>query len=125
MSGSYDKTIKVRNMEYGSSQPLEPLLHTLEGHESNVDSVAFNHDGSRLVSGSRDKTVKIWNIENGGALIQTLKGHSEGVKSVTYSNDGSIIASGSWDRTTKIWKCQKCPKGAYESDGMCKCLAGK
>ncbi|EUC39784.1 hypothetical protein COCMIDRAFT_10192, partial [Bipolaris oryzae ATCC 44560] len=35
-------------------------LQTLEGHSSNVNSVAFSHDSTQLASGSGDTTVKIW-----------------------------------------------------------------
>jgi WD40 repeat protein len=32
---------------------------TLEGHKAGVGSVAFSHDGKRIVSGSKDVTVKV------------------------------------------------------------------
>ena len=35
----------------------------LEGHQLAVTSVAFSHDGSRLVSGPADRTVRTWNME--------------------------------------------------------------
>ena len=52
VSGSWDKTVKVWNVETGE------LLDTLEGHSDMVTSVAM--DETRVVSGSRDKTVKVW-----------------------------------------------------------------
>ena len=38
-------------------------MATLEGHNGWVKSVAFNHNGTLLASGSKDSTIKLWNIE--------------------------------------------------------------
>ncbi|HIK14644.1 MAG TPA: WD40 repeat domain-containing protein [Leptolyngbyaceae cyanobacterium M33_DOE_097] len=37
------------------------LLHQLEGHLSLVSALAFNADGSVLISGSLDGSIKLWN----------------------------------------------------------------
>ena len=37
-------------------------LGELSGHTSDVNAVAFNDDGTRLVSGARDGSVRIWNV---------------------------------------------------------------
>ena len=34
-------------------------LHTLTGHTRNVTAVRFNHEGSRIVTGSDDNTVRL------------------------------------------------------------------
>ncbi|MCJ1329364.1 hypothetical protein MMC10_006043, partial [Thelotrema lepadinum] len=78
------------------------LLQTLEGHSDWVNSVAFSHDGQRIVSGSGDKTVKVWDAAT-GSLLQTLEGHSDSVYSVAFSHDGQKIVSGSYDKTVKVW----------------------
>ena len=36
-------------------------IHTLEGHNGFVKSVAYIYNTNYVVSGSFDKTVKIWN----------------------------------------------------------------
>ncbi|MEE0917958.1 MAG: WD40 repeat domain-containing protein, partial [Bacteroidales bacterium] len=36
-------------------------LQTLEGHSSNIFSVAYSPDGTKIVSGAEDNTIKIWN----------------------------------------------------------------
>ena len=48
MSGADDNTVRIWNVDGG-------LIKTLEGHSGDVYSVAFNHDGTLIVSGSEDK----------------------------------------------------------------------
>jgi WD40 repeat protein len=43
--------------------------HTLEGHSSEVTSVVFSPDGSRVASGSRDNTVRVWDIASVTELL--------------------------------------------------------
>ena len=62
VSASYDKTLKVWNLETG------PALRTLEGHVSFVMAVAVSADGRRAVSASYDTTLKVWDLETGPAL---------------------------------------------------------
>ena len=43
--------------------------------------LAFNHDGTKIVSGSSDKTIRVWNVDTGECIL-TLKGHTSHVTSV-------------------------------------------
>ena len=43
-------------------------MRTLTGHTDSVVSVAFSHDGKRVVSGSNDNLVKIWDTETGAEV---------------------------------------------------------
>jgi len=64
--------------------------------------VAFNNDGSRLVSGGEDRTVRVWDIRSGAEAI-TLHGHGGAVWSASFSPDGRKIISSSYDRTVRVW----------------------
>ncbi|ARV59031.1 hypothetical protein BZZ01_10625 [Nostocales cyanobacterium HT-58-2] len=77
------------------------LLHSLEGHRDQINSINFSSDGQLLVSGSNDGYIKIWNHE--GALVATLKGHHGLVNWVTFNPDDSIIASAGEDGTVRLW----------------------
>lgn len=96
-SGSWDKTIKIWNLE------TTELIGTLTGHTDRVNSVAISYDGKMLVSGSSDETIKFWNLHNGD-LLCTFPGHSMEVNSVAINPKHQIIAScGGADNTIKLW----------------------
>ncbi|KIO00838.1 hypothetical protein M404DRAFT_1003535 [Pisolithus tinctorius Marx 270] len=98
VSGSWDKTVRVWDVE-GGVQIGSPL----EGHTSEVNSVAFSPDGKRIVSGSMDNTVRVWDVEGGVQIGSPLEGHTDLVRSVAFSPDGKRIVSGSMDNTVRVW----------------------
>ncbi|QPG73344.1 hypothetical protein FOA43_000654 [Brettanomyces nanus] len=92
MTGSYDKTVKIWNVETGK------LLRTLTGHTRGVRTLAF--DDQKLITGGIDGTIKVWNYRT-GQCISTYTGHNEGVISVDFYD--KVIISGSADSTVKVW----------------------
>ncbi|KAJ6276584.1 hypothetical protein J3E71DRAFT_395008 [Bipolaris maydis] len=91
--------IKIRPV---LSEGWSACLQTLEDHGSDVTSVAFSHDSTRLASGSEDRTVKVWDVSSGECL-QTFEGHEDYVTSITFSHDSTRLASASEDSTIKLW----------------------
>jgi WD40 repeat protein len=69
-SGSFDKTIRVWNLENGE------CVQTLAGHSAAVSCVSLSSDGKTMYSGSFDNTIQVWNLDN-GECVQTLAGHSD------------------------------------------------
>jgi WD40 repeat protein len=65
-------------------------------HKRDVQRLAFNNNGSLLVSASLDKTAKLWQVKD-GKLQQTLSGHTSGVNAVAFSPNGKTIATASYD----------------------------
>ena len=91
ISGSYDNTIKIWNINSGT------CIKTLEGHIYSVNSVAIKDN--LIISGSTDNTIKIWDIST-GLCIKTLEGHTHWVYSVAIKDN--LIISGSNDKTIRI-----------------------
>jgi WD40 repeat protein len=101
-SGSYDKTVRIWDVQTGAV-----VAGPFEGHSESVTSVAFSHDGKRVASGSEDKTVLIWDAQTGSVVAGPFQGHSDWVTSVAFSHDGKRVVSGSGDKTVQIWDAQR------------------
>jgi cytochrome c len=84
-SASWDRTIRLWPLKGG-----EP--RTLNGHNQNVNGVAYSRDGKFLVSAGYDATVRIWPLEgNGAPVIVTVPTPLNGV---AIAPDGEIVAVG-------------------------------
>ncbi|MDZ7993077.1 MAG: WD40 repeat domain-containing protein [Nostoc sp. EfeVER01] len=97
VSGSWDQTIKVWQLETGE------LLHTLKGHRDRVYAIALSPDGKIIASGSADKTIKLWHLPT-GELLGTFTGHGNIVTALAFTASGEMLVSGSLDKTIKIWQ---------------------
>ncbi len=84
------------------TQPTEPLLRTLVGHQSGVNAVTVLPDGQQAISASDDGTLKLWNL-NTGEAVRTLVGHTKPVLAVTVLPDAQQAISASDDATMKLW----------------------
>jgi WD40 repeat protein len=78
----------------------EPLASWKAHSGGRINSLAWNHDGTRLASGSGDRTVKIWDGVT-YELLMTLVGHSGIICKVTWNHDSSRLLSSSRDRDNK------------------------
>ncbi|KAF8481389.1 hypothetical protein JB92DRAFT_3149242 [Gautieria morchelliformis] len=104
----------------------ELILAPFEGRTDCARSVAFSHDGKRIVSGSRDNTIRVWNADTrelisapfeghtdwairvwnadtGKVISAPFEGHTDWVMSVAFSHDGKRIVSGSFDKAIRVW----------------------
>jgi WD40 repeat protein len=72
-------------------------------YQADVISVAFSHDGRRLLTGGWDHSVKVWDAHT-GQLQDNLADPTGGVRSVVFhpTEDG-VLAWGSTDSTVKVW----------------------
>ena len=82
-------------------------LHSLRGHASWIESLAFSQDGSMLASvAERDNFVRVWDMQTGEVKF-TLSGEwnfpNPGFESVAFSHDGHYIAAGSGYKKVYIW----------------------
>jgi WD40 repeat protein len=101
ISGSWDNTIKVWDLEMGQE------LFTLSGHLAGITLFCLTSDEKRLISGSWDNTIKVWDLETGKELF-TLYGHCGGIEALYITPDGKWLASGSglWDKTIRVWNLE-------------------
>ncbi|KAF9552682.1 WD40 repeat-like protein [Agrocybe pediades] len=73
------------------------------GHSDWVSTLAFSHDGKKLISGSRDVTIRIWDVDTGDVVARPYEGHTDTISSLALSSDGTKLISGSNDCSLRLW----------------------
>jgi WD40 repeat protein len=77
-------------------------VHRWEGHTGEINTIAFDRAGGRLVSASSDRTVRLWDAATGQCL-RVFKGHTDEVFAAAFHPDGTRIASAGRDRAVWLW----------------------
>lgn len=80
----------------------QSVVATCSGHTGAVTSVAFDSDGSRLVTGARDFASRVWRTQS-GECIATISGHAGTIESAVCIADGRRIVTGSHDGSVRLW----------------------
>lgn len=112
-TASFDATCVIwerKGGEYGPDAAEEEeweAVATLDGHENEVKSVAWSHDGSFLATCGRDKTCWVWEMDETGEewrCVSVLTGHEGDVKQVRFHPSRYMFASCSYDDTIRLWE---------------------
>jgi eukaryotic-like serine/threonine-protein kinase len=75
------------------------------GHTGEINAIAFDREGGRLVSASGDHTVRLWDVATGECL-RVFEGHTDEVFAAVFHPDGTRIASAGRDRAVWLWDPQ-------------------
>lgn len=70
-------------------------------HADRIHRVAYNPQGTLIVTASQDKTARIWHAAT-GKLVHVLEGHEHGVTDALFNHDSSHVATAS-NHTVRIW----------------------
>jgi len=103
VTGSWDGTIKLWNLESGT-------LLWLGQHTGSIHRLVFIPDGRILASSGDDAAIRLWDVST-GTLLQTLSYQSSAVYALAWSPDGSLLASGGFDGSIQLWEMQGAHRG--------------
>lgn len=82
----------------------------MRGHEQDIYSLEFSHNGRLLVSGSGDRSVRIWDWAQQVPIhvlrIRDPEPKDPGITSVAISPDDRLVAAGSLDTMVRVWDLQ-------------------
>jgi WD40 repeat protein len=77
-------------------------LQELTGHSRRVYCMAFNHDGSLLITGSIDQTANVWDVRR-RVLVRTFREHRATVAAIACDASGDRVATASADNRVLLW----------------------
>ncbi|KAI5921217.1 WD40-repeat-containing domain protein [Camillea tinctor] len=98
ISGSHDYSIRVWDVEMGTTQ------HTLYGHHGWIYCIAVSN-ANTLASGSDDNTIKIWDYKT-GQLRETLNPLENPINAISFSPNGNELVAASASNL-HIWNFDK------------------
>lgn len=96
LSGSYDKTVRLWDIEKGK------LLKTFLGHLETIYFVDFSPDNKLALTGSYDGTLKIWDLTS-GKLVKNITGSPSRFISGSFSENGKYVVVAASDSTIRFY----------------------
>lgn len=93
VSGSFDGTLKLWNVESGA-------LLWKANHQGEIVTVGFSPDG-KLIASAGLYSVKLWDVQH-NTYVQSLP-HAVAVRSIAWNPDKRLLASGDIEGTIRLW----------------------
>ena len=72
------------------------------GHHGSIKDLSWNHEGTKLATGSWDGTVKIWNTEN-WTCIRSINVSQHGIRCIEWSPTDDMLAIGTSQNQIYLW----------------------
>lgn len=119
-----DGLIYLWTLGEGEAPPPRPPLHLDGIHAGGALGVAFNADGSRLMSFGVDDTVRVWD-DPFEFRAREFRGHSQGVRAAVFAPDGQQLASAGADGAVRLWRLQPLDFLTPAGNGLILSSAGK
>ncbi len=108
-----DHRIRLRNVRTGD------IIATFDGHEDDVQDLAFHPSGTMLASCDKGGVIRTWSLEETGEPDETsesarwpssFRGHASRAWSLEFSPDGEWLVSAGKDGTVRAWKGRSQPQ---------------
>ena len=112
-TGSTDSYLRVYMLD-GRSPPR--LVMENDAHDDDIDFVTFNHEGTKIMTGSSDGTARLWHHKGSWQLRDTVltpvpgpagQGKKEAVKYGTWTcDDAYVVCALGSDHSLNVWNTE-------------------
>ncbi|QRV96958.1 Notchless protein [Ceratobasidium sp. AG-Ba] len=79
------------------------LVNQMTGHTSQIHSLAYSPDGSRIYSASEDSTIRVWDPHSRYSVQIPYSPYNPIFRSLCLSDDGTILVTGCQDGSIYAW----------------------
>ncbi|XP_011074226.1 WD and tetratricopeptide repeats protein 1 [Sesamum indicum] len=96
------------------------LERELEGHHGCVNAIAWNSEGSMLISGSDDTRLNIWSYSSRKLLHSIETGHSANIFCTKFIPETSdeLVVSGAGDAEVRLFNLSRLRRSGLEEGGI-------